>query len=310
MTLPGVDVSSYQGPPGAWRAEAGAISWAGVKITELSVAGPYTNPDAGADWAWLGANSKGRIGYMFGHPAVGAAASAGLFLAELTRIGFTDHDGVCLDLETTDGRTGAQVAGWAAEVLALLQERTGRAPVLYVNLSYAAAYGRHLSRFPLWVSDPSSAPGFPRVPVPWKAWTIHQHTITGPIDRDVANFTTLTGMRAVIGKPAPKPHPKPVPVPKPAGPSLITTMEDPMLPLLPHGTPTPVPIIPAAKGVRVCLNAPGKADVDFVDGKPGYELVFASRGNQDVAIPAGKTSAFITLAVTSDSDVAGAVALI
>ena len=69
MTLPGIDVaSSFQGAPGRWMPLAGKIEWAAVKFTELSAAGPYTDPDAAADWAALQAAGIGRVAYLFGHP--------------------------------------------------------------------------------------------------------------------------------------------------------------------------------------------------------------------------------------------------
>ena len=54
MTLPGVDVASFQGLPSQWQPIAGAIDWAAVKITELQTNGNrYVNPDAAPDWAAL-----------------------------------------------------------------------------------------------------------------------------------------------------------------------------------------------------------------------------------------------------------------
>ena len=44
------------------------IQWAAVKFTELSAAGPYTDPDAAADWKALRAAGIGRVAYLFGSP--------------------------------------------------------------------------------------------------------------------------------------------------------------------------------------------------------------------------------------------------
>ena len=84
MSLPGCDVSSFQGPPADWKTAAGKIRWAGVKITELEPGGTrYVNPDAAADWAFLKQQKMGRIAYLFGHPSVSAAESVAFFAAEL-----------------------------------------------------------------------------------------------------------------------------------------------------------------------------------------------------------------------------------
>ncbi|HMH94370.1 MAG TPA: GH25 family lysozyme, partial [Streptosporangiaceae bacterium] len=93
--LAGVDVSSYNGLPGQWRAAAGNIAWAGVKMIELG-GNRYVNPDAAADWAYLKQQGLGRVAYMFGHPSQGAAASADLFGQVLGSLGLADADAICL----------------------------------------------------------------------------------------------------------------------------------------------------------------------------------------------------------------------
>ena len=198
----GVDVAVYQGPPADWRSAAGKFSWAAVKLTELEPGGiRYVNPDAAADWHWLRSHDKGRIAYLFGHPSVSAAETVSFFLGELRKLGLQDTDGVALDLETADGRTAAEVDAWALAVLEELQRKLGRKPLLYTFLSFAQeGYCARLGHFPLWIADPSSRKGHPRVPAPWKHWTIHQWVITGPIDRDVANYKSQQAMRHDLGK--------------------------------------------------------------------------------------------------------------
>ena len=207
--LHGVDVASYQGTPGQWSGAAGKISWAAVKFTELQPpAGgpapvPYVNPDAAADWAYLEKHKLGRIAYLFGHPSVSATASVELFASEVRKVGLAAGDGIALDLEVTNGRGPAEVDAWAAEVMAELEKRYDRKPVLYTYLSFAEAGNcAHLGKYPLWISNPSRPAGKPQVPAPWKTWAIHQYSTTsGQIDRDVANYASLAAMEAALGKP-------------------------------------------------------------------------------------------------------------
>jgi lysozyme len=206
ITLPGVDVSSFNGLPGQWQHEAGAIRWAGVKFSELSSTGPYRNPDAGADWALLKAQGLGRLAYLFAHPGMPAASTVDLFMSMATALGLDRGDAVCVDLEVTDGRSPAQVAAWARSVCVLLERKAGRTPVLYTFVSFAREGNcAGLGRYPLWIADPSSPVGNPLVPGPWTTWAIHQYSITPPIDRDAARYPTLKAMQAALGKPAPKP---------------------------------------------------------------------------------------------------------
>jgi lysozyme len=216
MTLPGVDVASFQGLPSQWQPIAGAIDWAAVKITELQTNGNrYVNPDAAADWAALKAASRLRIGYFFGHPGTSATDTVSLFTSELHQLGLADNDGVALDLEVTDGRTPAQVSAWAVQVMEALAKQLNRTPVVYTFLSFAGAGNcAGLGHYPLWIADPSSPKGQPRVPQPWSTWTIHQYVTGGQIDRDVANWPTKDAMGKAIGKHQPPPPPPPPP-PKP-----------------------------------------------------------------------------------------------
>jgi lysozyme len=202
-TILGVDVSSFQGLPASWRGEAGNIKWAAVKLTELQPNGVrYVNPTAAADWAFLDRQGLGRVAYLFAHPSVNALATVEFFTAELRSLGLKDADAVMLDLEVTDGLGPAQVNAWAADVLASLAGRLHRKPLLYTFLSFAEAGNTaSLGKYPLWIADPSSPIGQPRVPAPWHQWTIHQYSITAPIDRDVANFPTLAAMSQALGKP-------------------------------------------------------------------------------------------------------------
>ena len=205
MTLPGIDLSSWQGPPADWQSNAGHIDWAAIKISELGSDGSrYVSPDAAADWAYLRQHGLGRVAYFYGHPSISASASVALFLGALDALGLADGDAVALDIETTDGRTAAEVYQWCLDALQLVQRETGRIPLCYTYLSFAEAGNcRSLAGFPLYVSDPSSPPGHPRVPAPWRGWSIHQTSITSALDRDVAAYATLGAMRAALGKPVP-----------------------------------------------------------------------------------------------------------
>jgi hypothetical protein len=205
MTLAGVDVSSYQGTPGQWHSEAGSFDWAAVKLTEFQPDGTrFTDPQAEADWAGLKADGKGRIAYLFGHPATSVSQTVDLFLSELDRLGVDDADGVALDHEENDGVAADRAAGWGVRVLDRLHSELGRKPLLYTFLDFAHnGYCAGMGQFPLWISDPSSPAGQPEVPAPWKTWAIHQWSITGVIDRDIASYASLTAMAAAIGKPKP-----------------------------------------------------------------------------------------------------------
>src|SRR5712691_1012732 len=196
--LRGVDVSSFQGRPAQWRSEAGRFAWAAVKITELEPNGTrYVNPYAAADWAFLHRHQKVRVAYLFGHPSVSSTETVSFFLHEIRKLGLHDGDGIALDIEVTDGRSPSEVDAWCARVTSELRHKTMRHPVVYTFLSFARAGNcNRLGHLPLWIADPSSRAGHPRVPHPWTTWTMHQYNITGSIDRDLAKFTSRAAMAA------------------------------------------------------------------------------------------------------------------
>ena len=210
----GVDVASYQGLPGQWKAAAGDIGWAAVKITELSPTTKYVNPDAEGDWEYLKTAGKKRIGYLFAHPGADAAETASFFTGEIRRLGLDDDDMVAVDLETSDGKTPAEVSAWGREVLSYLEHDLDRIPLLYTFLNFAETGNcEGMGHYPLWIADVNSPPGHPRVPAPWTTWAVHQYSQAQPIDRDICAYKSAQAMSDHLGRQVV--HTKPVPDPKP-----------------------------------------------------------------------------------------------
>lgn len=205
----GVDVAVFQGDPSSWAPAAGDIDWAAVKLTELEPKNVrYVNPDAAADWSWLGTQGKGRIAYLFGHPSVSVSDTVSFFVSELNSLGLKDTDGIALDLETSDGLQAADVASWASSVLTQLESQLQRRPLLYTYIDFAAAGNcAGLGGYPLWIADPSDPAGRPHVPEPWQTWAIHQYATVDNLDRDVANYPSQAAMFAALGKRSAQPPP-------------------------------------------------------------------------------------------------------
>ncbi len=101
------------------------------------------------------------------------------------------------------------MSAWAVQVMAGLEKSLKRTPILYTYLDFAfSGNTAGLGKYPLWISDPSSQAGKPRVPAPWTNWAIHQYVASGEIDRDLANFATVKDMQEAFGAAAPPPAPK------------------------------------------------------------------------------------------------------
>lgn len=201
----GVDVSSAQGLPKQWTKLPAArdITWAAVKFTELEANGnKYVNPDAKADWDWLWVNKKGRIAYLFAHPSRSVSDTLALFKSQTDRLGLLPEDGVCIDLETTDGMSPAAVASWARELAAEMARVYGRRPVIYTFESFISEGNCDgLGQYFLWIAS-IRTPGLPRIPGVWHDWFAQQYAQDKGIDQDVAHFSTLSAMQAAMGRPA------------------------------------------------------------------------------------------------------------
>lgn len=287
--IPGCDLASWQGPP-PWQVSAASIDWAAVKLTELQPGGiSYRDPDAPDDWRYLKDLGKGRIAYLFARPATPVTATVALFCGMCDALGLAGGDGIALDHETTDGLSAAEVSQWAADVLALMERELGRRPLIYTYLDFAwSGNCAGLGGYPLWISDPSSPPGRPRVPAPWTTWKIHQYATTGPVDRDVAAWPSLADMRAAIGRPGPPLRPEdddmPIQLNRGAGAQTPVTLtgqkyarffpgrgnvadlrvdfgQDPPQDLRLDGTAEKLPVPPGANGITVTRLDDGPHDV-------------------------------------------------
>lgn len=297
--ITGCDIASYQGPPGAWVSVAGDIGFAAVKLTELSTAGPYVDPDAGADWAWLGEHGKLRMAYFYAHPAAPVADTVALFEGALSALGYTDDDMVSIDLETTDGRTAADVAAWTADVLGLLQRDLDRVPVVYTYIGFAEAGNcAGLDRWPLWIADPSSPAGHPRVPAPWTSFVMHQFDITGDIDRDVAAWPSAAEMAAALGRPK-------SPVPVTPVPALIA--EDPMLLNKGAGAVTPIAIPDTAKSLRFLAADSAELEVEFHGSAAARRSITWAAGSHSLTPPKDVHAALVTRVDAGTGDVSVAI---
>lgn len=96
-----------------------------------------------------------------------------------------------------------------------IKKTKGLAPGLKVGLYCNKMYWKNRDHSDytgdfLWIADPNSPAGHPGVTY---AWTIHQYSSAGGVDRDVANFGSRGAMAVWAGKPVPKPSPVYAPYP-------------------------------------------------------------------------------------------------
>lgn len=189
--LHGTDISAYQ-------SSIPAGDFCILKATEGL---GYNDSPFASRWKTLGDRGTLRGAYHFAHTGNDPVAEADHFLRVVRAAGLKPGDILVLDHETP-GSSPAHDAAWARAWCQHVTAQVGYKPVVYTFLSFAWE-GRceGLGGYPLWIADPSRAPGSPRVPAPWTSWVMHQYSENGGIDHDVftgdrAAWLKLGGLKA------------------------------------------------------------------------------------------------------------------
>lgn len=180
--LKGTDISAYQSsiPSGDFCI---------MKATEGTT---YVDSPFASRWAQFRTSSsvKGMLrgAYHFAHPANNPVTEANFFLGVVRSAGLASGDVLALDFESSDGMSAAHCSTWAQTWCSHVASSVGYKPIVYTFLSFAESGNcAGLSNYHLWIADPSSPAGSPRVPSPWSTWVIHQYGSPGGVDQDIFN---------------------------------------------------------------------------------------------------------------------------
>ncbi|MSP60272.1 MAG: hypothetical protein EXR72_08010 [Myxococcales bacterium] len=188
----GVDVSAYQ-PNTDWGAVA--QSGRGFAIVKATEGTGYVNKYFQQDWAGIKAAGMVRGPYHFFRANVDPIQQADFFLQTVGPLAPGDLPHV-LDLETTDGQSGATVAQRALAFLARLQQVSGRTPIVYTSPGFFGGIGSPagFDKYHLWVAHWQTK--CPSVPGAWTDWPLWQYAdnglvpgIAGNVDHDRFNGT-------------------------------------------------------------------------------------------------------------------------
>lgn len=197
--LDGIDVSHYQGSINWSSVKASGVVFAFAKATEGST---YTDPNFSTNWPRMKSAGLVRGAYHYGRPGTDAVAQARHFVNVVNP---TSGDlQMVLDLETTDGRSPAQVWAWTQAFIAEIKRLTGRPGIIYTGYYFWRDNVGNPSNnldCPLWIASYNPAP---TVPSAWPYWTFWQYTssgsvpgIAGNVDLDYFNgsLTSLYRLR-------------------------------------------------------------------------------------------------------------------
>lgn len=193
-TVPGIDVSHYQGSINWSSVKAAGIQFAYIKATESTT---YRDTAFNANYTNAYNAKVIRGAYHFARPNLSTgAAQANYFVAHgggwsrdnLTLPGMLDLEGGCYSKSTASMRT------WILDFYNTYKAKTGRDAVIYTSASWwntcTGSWTGMSAKSPLFVAHWTSASS-PSIPAGFPYWTFWQYTdsgsvggISGAVDRD------------------------------------------------------------------------------------------------------------------------------
>jgi lysozyme len=180
----GIDVSHHQGRINWTAVKGDGIRFVFIKATE---GGDWTDPHFRRNWNNAREAGLLRGAYHYYRPQTHSAVQARHFLRRV-EIGANDLPPV-LDVEATDGVADATIRRGMRNWLRMVEEETGKRPIIYVSRRFAPRLAADFGDYPLWIADYRS--DGPAVPRGWGRWTFWQHSergrvkgIRAPVDRN------------------------------------------------------------------------------------------------------------------------------
>ncbi|HVY44527.1 MAG TPA: GH25 family lysozyme, partial [Minicystis sp.] len=186
----GVDVSDYQQHVDWHAVKASGVGFAYAQAADGAA---FTDQTFVANWQGIKAAGMLRGAYQYFEPSEGGAAQADVLLARLEAAGgFDDGDlPPALDIETTDGQSGAVVASRALDWANRIEQQLHKKPLVYVAPGFFSSIGspHSLTKLPLWEADWGvSCPSLPAGFGSYAFWQSTDHAsvpgIAGAVDGD------------------------------------------------------------------------------------------------------------------------------
>lgn len=185
-TVAGIDVSPWNGRINWPRVKMAGKDFVFIKATEGS---GYVSTTFDYDWAQSKAAGVLRGAYHFFRPQDDAVQQAELFLETMGELGLDDLPAV-LDWEVSDSVSVATQIQKALTWLQIVEQATGKIPIIYVSPSFWNSLGNPQSfiRYSLWIANYQVS--CPWVPAPWSRWTFWQTGDSGSVDGIASNTDT------------------------------------------------------------------------------------------------------------------------
>lgn len=185
-TVPGIDVSVYQGTINWAQVRAAGKRFAFIRVANA------TTMDTTFVRNWAGAREAGvlRGAYQYFQPDRDAVAQADLVVRAVGRLGEGDLPAV-IDVETANSQTPATIVARVRTWMDRVEAGTGRRPIIYTGPYFwntSVGGSNAFTADPLWIAHYTT--GCPMVPNGWTRWGFWQNSSTGRVTGITGNVDT------------------------------------------------------------------------------------------------------------------------
>lgn len=199
----GIDISKYQGDEMELMTKAAdSLSFVICRATEGIT---FVDADFKRNWSEIKEKGFIRGAYHFYRSNDDPTAQAKNFIRMIKDLDDSDLPPI-IDFEGQSIAKGAdteQVIEDLWKFIFLIQEKTGRHPIIYTNENIGNKYltATRFANYTLWIADYSSSQT-PKMPLSWKGmdWVMWQKSDTYRFDRITSDFDVFNGSRADLKK--------------------------------------------------------------------------------------------------------------
>jgi lysozyme len=194
-TVPGIDVSHWDGTIDWATVKGTGVLWGYAKATEST---NYTDPTFATHWAGMKSAGVLRGAYHFFHPDVDGKAQADYFISVMGTLGADDLPPM-LDWEVSNGASGSTAKNNAKAFIDEVKTVTGRTTVIYTSPGLWSGFGvsppSAFAAQPLWVAHylycTSGSGCCPTIPNGWTSWVMWQWSDKGMVSGVAASAVDL-----------------------------------------------------------------------------------------------------------------------
>ena len=174
QTIEGLDVSKWDGSIDWKEVKASGRAFAFVRVSD-----GLDYPDSTFATNWSGARSAGlyRGAYQYFEADQNATSQANLVLDALgSDLGELP---VVVDVEVTDGESASTIRSAINTWSSVIENGTGRAPIVYVSPGFWSSIGGSSETDGLWVANWDVS--CPSLPSAWSSWQFWQYSDAGDV---------------------------------------------------------------------------------------------------------------------------------